>query len=69
MLFGGNLVHQPSFVELKKDNPDAFRVPFPLTGADKIMNEDLFLGTYPGLTLSMLDTEIDVLIKACKDVD
>ena len=69
MLFGGNLVHQPSFVELRKDNPDAFRVACPLTGADKIMNEDLFLGTYPGLTASMLDTEIDVLITACKDVD
>lgn len=26
MLFGGNLVRQPSFVQLKRDNPNAFRV-------------------------------------------
>jgi len=26
MLFGGNLLRQPAFVQLRKDNPDAFRV-------------------------------------------
>jgi CDP-6-deoxy-D-xylo-4-hexulose-3-dehydrase len=26
MLFGGNLVRQPAFVQLKRDIPDAFRI-------------------------------------------
>lgn len=55
MLFGGNLVRQPVLVQLRKDRPDAFRVVGELQGADAIMNEVLFVGTYPGLTRPMLD--------------
>jgi len=58
MLFGGNLVRQPAFVQLKHDRPGAFRVAGDLSGADEIMNRALFLGTYPGLTPAMLDYEI-----------
>jgi CDP-6-deoxy-D-xylo-4-hexulose-3-dehydrase len=61
MLFGGNLVRQPVFTQLKRDRPDAFRVASDLVGADEIMNRALFLGTYPGLTQAMLDYEIDVI--------
>jgi CDP-6-deoxy-D-xylo-4-hexulose-3-dehydrase len=68
MLFGGNLVRQPAFVQLRKDNSAALRVvdcgvahpnpeipASPLPGADRIMNYTLFLGTYPGLTPEMID--------------
>lgn len=55
MLFGGNLAKQPAFVQLKKDDPDAFRVIGDLPGADRLMNEALFVGVYPGLTKEMLD--------------
>ena len=55
MLFGGNLVRQPAFVTLKKQQPQAFRVVGDLAGADRIMNEAVFIGTYPGLTPVMLD--------------
>ncbi|MFN0066137.1 MAG: lipopolysaccharide biosynthesis protein RfbH [Limisphaerales bacterium] len=55
MLFGGNLVRQPAFVQLKRDQPGAFRVVSDLAGADCIMNEALFIGVYPGLTQAMLD--------------
>jgi len=55
MLFGGNLVRQPAFVTLKKQQPGAFRVVGDLAGADRIMNEAVFIGTYPGLTPPMLD--------------
>jgi len=66
MLFGGNLVRQPAFVQLRKDNPEAFRVPGDLRGADALMNEALFLGTYPGLTRKMLEYEIEVIQKFVK---
>lgn len=55
MLFGGNLLRQPAFLQLRKDRPDSLRTIGELRGADRIMNQALFLGTYPGLTTSMLD--------------
>jgi CDP-6-deoxy-D-xylo-4-hexulose-3-dehydrase len=61
MLFGGNLLRQPAFVTLRKERPEAFRVAGELQGADRIMNEALFLGTYPGLTKEMLDYIIEIL--------
>ena len=61
MLFGGNLVRQPAFVQLRKDNPAAFRVAGDLSGADRIMRESIFIGTYPGLTPAMLDYMIEVI--------
>ncbi len=88
MLFGGNLVRQPAFVQLKRDNPAAFRVvgeenlesgkrkadpsefqlsalnsqlSSPLPGADRIMKQTMFLGTYPGLTPEMIDYMVQVI--------
>lgn len=55
MLFGGNLVRQPAFVQLRHDNPSAMRVSSPLPEADRIMNQTFFLGTYPGLTSGQID--------------
>lgn len=66
MLFGGNLLRQPAFVQLKKDSPEAFRVVGDLAGADSIMRSALFLGTYPGLTKDMLDAEIRVISDLCE---
>jgi CDP-6-deoxy-D-xylo-4-hexulose-3-dehydrase len=61
MFFGGNLLRQPVFVQLKKDRPDSFRVVGEMTGADQIMNSAIFLGTYPGLTPEMIRYEIQVI--------
>ena len=61
MLFGGNLVRQPALVQLKKDRPEAFRCVGNLEGADRIMNEAMFIGTFPGLSQDMLDYIIDVI--------
>lgn len=62
MLFGGNLLKQPVFVQLKKDRPAAIRTPLgDYPGADEIMHTALFLGTYPGLTSAMLDYEIETV--------
>lgn len=82
MFFGGNLLRQPVFVQLRKDRPEAIRLvgangstvqpvdsstiaqAFP--GADAIMNEAIFLGTYPGLTAAMLAYEIQVIVDFVK---
>ena len=61
MFFGGNLLRQPVFVQLRKDRPDSFRVVGEMKGADEIMNQALFLGTYPGLSREMMDYEIEVI--------
>ncbi len=77
MLFGGNLVRQPAFVQLRHDNPDAIRVVdcsysstqnskskiqnSLLPGADRIMKQTMFLGTYPGLTPEMVDHMVKVI--------
>ena len=63
MLFGGNLLRQPVMVQMKKDDPNTLRVVGDLKGADQLMKQALFLGTYPGLTKSMLDYEIDSITK------
>ena len=63
MLFGGNLVRQPAFVQLRRDRPDAMRIATDLPQADRIMNQTLFLGTYPGLTR----TQIDFMAKVIRD--
>ncbi len=65
MLFGGNLLRQPAFVQLSKENPTAIRVIHDLKGSDEMMNNAIFLGTYPGLTKPMLDYEIEVIRSLC----
>jgi len=61
MLFGGNLLRQPAFVQLRQERPDSLRVVGEMSGSDAIMNTTLFLGTYPGLTKDMLQAEINVI--------
>ena len=61
MLFGGNLLRQPAFVELVKNDPEKVKTAGTMKGSDKIMKSTLFLGTYPGLTRDMLEKEIAVI--------
>jgi CDP-6-deoxy-D-xylo-4-hexulose-3-dehydrase len=62
MLFGGNLLRQPAFVQLRQNQPNTLRIVGDMAGSDTIMNSTLFLGTYPGLTKAMLDREIAVIV-------
>lgn len=73
MLFGGNLVRQPAFVDLRRQyeaghsrtgNPP-FRVVGDLAGADRLMNEALFVGVYPGLSNEQLDFVADTITRFC----
>jgi CDP-6-deoxy-D-xylo-4-hexulose-3-dehydrase len=93
MFFGGNLLRQPVFVQMRRDRPDAIRVVSadgqaltaadmeqklktsahgeavsPLPGADTIMNQALFLGTYPGLSAEMIDYEVRIISEFVKTV-
>lgn len=61
MLFGGNLLRQPAFVQLREDRADAMRVVGEMKGSDEIMASTLFLGTYPGHTVEMLQFEVSVI--------
>ena len=77
MLFGGNLLRQPVFVQLRKDNPEAIRVvgrdgksveklsseeiARAVPGADEIMRTALFLCTYPGLSSDQLNYELKTI--------
>jgi CDP-4-dehydro-6-deoxyglucose reductase, E1 len=61
MLFGGNLLRQPAFVNLRKERPQSLRVVGDLAGADQTLNEVIFVGTYPGLTRAMLDYMVETI--------
>lgn len=66
MLFGGNLLRQPAFVQLSQDRPEAMRSVGEMLGSDKIMNNTLFLGTYPGLTGHMIKKTLSVIADYCR---
>jgi CDP-6-deoxy-D-xylo-4-hexulose-3-dehydrase len=68
MMFGGNLVRQPAFVNLRMQHPSAFRVIGDLAGADRIMNSIVFIGVYPGLTSSMVEYMADIIHNFVKRV-
>ena len=59
MFFGGNLLRQPAFVAASKQRTNAIKTIGRYPGADEIMNNAIFIGTYPGLTREMLDYVID----------
>ncbi len=66
MLFGGNLLRQPAFVQLRRDQPSAFRVVGELSGADRIMKESVFIGVYPGLTDAMIEYATATILQYCR---
>jgi len=53
MLFGGTLLRQLDFVQLRQDYPETLRIAAGMEGSDETMNTILSLGTYPGLNKSM----------------
>jgi CDP-6-deoxy-D-xylo-4-hexulose-3-dehydrase len=66
MFFGGNMIRQPAFVSLKEmakldGEPVPYRVIGDLPGTERIMNEGVFVGTYPGLSFDHLDYVAQVI--------
>lgn len=63
MLFGGNLLRQPALLSQRQDHPGSIRcVGEALPGADALLHQALFLGTYPGLTAAMLERQRQVVV-------
>ena len=66
MLFGGNLVRQPAFVQLREDTAGrGLRVVGDLAGADRIMRDSIFVGVYPGLGAEQLQYIAATVQQAC----
>ena len=63
--FGGNLLRQPAFVDLKNSRSGALRTINELPGSEEIMRTNLFVGTYPGLTLQMKQKISSVVSNFC----
>ncbi len=57
LLFGGNLVRQPAYVN------NHYRVPGHLRNSDFVMNNVFWLGVYPGLTSRMLDFVAEIIVE------
>jgi CDP-6-deoxy-D-xylo-4-hexulose-3-dehydrase len=54
-------------VQLRQDRPETIRVIGDLAGADSIMNNTIFIGTYPGLTDEMLSYVIQSIQQFATD--
>jgi CDP-6-deoxy-D-xylo-4-hexulose-3-dehydrase len=72
MLFGGNMTRQPAYTRLAKDAKEdgraaPFRVVGDLVGADRLMNDALFIGTYPGIDNTRLEYVCEVLVGYLRD--
>jgi CDP-6-deoxy-D-xylo-4-hexulose-3-dehydrase len=72
MLFGGNLTRQPAYTWLAEEagrhgRAAPFRVVSDLSGADRLMNDALFIGTYPGIDAPRLAYMTEVLVSFLRD--
>lgn len=75
MLFGGNLVRQPAFLQLqaeyKRNRSPGDRAPFrivgDLDGADRMMNNGLFVGVFPGLDCERIHYIAEVILRFCRE--
>ncbi len=56
-LFAGNMLRHPMFKSLEKDKD--YRVIGDLKNTDKIMNNSLWIGVYPGMSDEMLDYMVE----------
>lgn len=54
MLFGGNIIKQPCFNEMRKTN-EGYRVIGELKNTENVMNNSFWIGVYPGMKKDMLD--------------
>jgi CDP-6-deoxy-D-xylo-4-hexulose-3-dehydrase len=65
MLFGGNMLRQPVFDEMRATG-EGHRVVGELVNTDRIMNDAFWIGVYPGMTDEMLVHMADVIVKTVR---
>lgn len=65
MLFGGNMLRQPCFDEMRAGG-EGYRVVGELVNTDRIMNDAFWIGVYPGMTDEMLVHMADVIVKTVR---
>ncbi len=58
-LFAGNIIRQPCFNDLIKDQD--YRVINEITNTDYIMNNSFWIGVYPGMTDEIIDYMINII--------
>ncbi len=58
-LFAGNLIRHPCFDSLKEGTD--YRIAAPLTNTDKIMNDSLWVGVYPGMEQKCLAFMVELI--------
>lgn len=62
MLFSGNLVKQPCFDEMRKQQK-GYRAPVSLEVTDMVMDRSFWIGVYPGMTKDMIDYMARMLVE------
>ena len=65
MLFGGNMLRQPCFDDMRASG-EGYRVVGELVNTDRIMNDAFWIGVYPGMTDEMLVHMADVIVKTVR---
>ena len=67
MLFAGNIIRQPCFDELRESALE-YRVIGDLKNTDRLMNDSLWIGVYPGMSQSQMKFMVDVISEYCEKV-
>lgn len=67
MLFGGNMIKQPCFTEMRESG-EGFRVVGDLHVTDQIMLNTFWIGVYPGMTDEIIDYMAKVVIDDVNEV-
>ncbi len=66
MLFGGNMIKQPCFTQMKASG-ERYRVVGDLHITDQIMNSTFWIGVYPGMTDEMVDYMVEKIVEAVSE--
>jgi CDP-6-deoxy-D-xylo-4-hexulose-3-dehydrase len=61
LLFGGNLLRQPAYKDVE------FRIVGDIKNADRVMNQTLWIGVYPGLGEPQFDYMVEKVQELIKD--
>lgn len=64
-LFAGNIIMQPCFDELRKVH-NGYRISGTLKNTNTVMNDSLWLGTYPGLSDEMIQAMVMAVVRFCR---